>query len=540
MTDPGADQTAQFIRLAGTTFDPPQGGDDDRETLAGAYSIVQFTRPLTADDRARLTGRYGLTLTHYVPDLAYLESVPTRAVGPLRDDEIVRAVVPYRPEFKVSPSLGRTDLRTHGTEDDEDRVRIDLFPDADPSVVVAALEQSGAAIATVNDDRSIGGDLHILTTLGQNADSRVTAIARLPEVRWIETVAKHVEDNVFASSTIQSGANNNPAIWNMNLHGEGQVIGIIDSGPLDINHCFFRDPANNTPGLAHRKVLQIRNAAGTAAGGHATFTAGNAAGDDFNNPGSAARRGGAWAARLVVGNNADIPNPNSMLAELTAAAAMGAVIHTNSWHDDTGNAATYNQTAADVDTFIWNNEDHLVFGSGGNVGEEQGPPGTAKNAVCVNAAQAAPNQMNFGDGNDGPTADLRRKPDLMAVGCGIQSATVGTACGTGPRSACATSYATPHAAAAAALVRQYFTEGYYPTGTAQPHHAFEPSGALLKSVLIASATNMTGVAGYPSDREGWGLIQLTNSLFFPGGPNNLRVWDTRNANGLSTGQVIEH
>ena len=65
---------------------------------------------------------------------------------------------------------------------------------------------------------------------------------------------------------------------------------------------------------------------------------------------------------------------------------MGATIHTNSWHDDTagaGNPATYNQTAADVDTFTWNNEDHLVLGSAGNNGEEQGPPGTAKNAICV-------------------------------------------------------------------------------------------------------------------------------------------------------------
>ena len=98
---------------------------------------------------------------------------------------------------------------------------------------------------------------------------------------------------------------------------------------------------------------------------------------------------------------------------------MGAVIHTNSWHDNTagaGKPATYNQTAADVDTFTWNNEDHLVLGSAGNTGEEQGPPGTAKNAICVGAAQADPNEMNFGDGNAGPTADGRNKPDLDGVG----------------------------------------------------------------------------------------------------------------------------
>jgi hypothetical protein len=31
----------------------------------------------------------------------------------------------------------------------------------------------------------------------------------------------------------------------------------------------------------------------------------------------------------------------------------------------------------------------------GNNGEEQGPPGTAKNAICVGATQADPNEMNW-------------------------------------------------------------------------------------------------------------------------------------------------
>src|SRR6185369_16474475 len=98
-------------------------------------------------------------------------------------------------------------------------------------------------------------------------------------------------------------------------HGEGQIIGMIDSSPVDIAHCFFQDPVNNTPGPAHRKVLQIRNGNGLASTFHATFVAGCAAGDDFNTPGAAARRGGAWAARLVSGTRADVAD-NSLLSEL--------------------------------------------------------------------------------------------------------------------------------------------------------------------------------------------------------------------------------
>ena len=101
---------------------------------------------------------------------------------------------------------------------------------------------------------------------------------------------------------------------------------------------------------------------------------------------------------------------------------MARRFHTNSWHDDTngkGKPAKYNQHAADVDEFTWNNEDHLVLGSAGNTDEQQGPPGTAKNAICVCAALADPNEMSIGDGNPGPTIDGRLKPDLTGVGCGI-------------------------------------------------------------------------------------------------------------------------
>jgi len=84
---------------------------------------------------------------------------------------------------------------------------------------------------------------------------------------------------------------------------------------------------NNTPGLAHRKVLQIRNASGTAAVATHVHER-QRAGDDFNNPGTHNRRGGAWAARLVCGNNNDIRDA-SMLAELSSA-LYGRFIHSNS------------------------------------------------------------------------------------------------------------------------------------------------------------------------------------------------------------------
>ncbi|MCA9300050.1 MAG: hypothetical protein KDA28_13350 [Phycisphaerales bacterium] len=47
----------------------------------------------------------------------------------------------------------------------------------------------------------------------------------------------------------------------------------------------------------------------------------------------------------------------------------------------------------------------------------------------------------------------------------------------------------------AALVRQFYVDGYYPTGVATPGDGFDPSGPLVKATLINSAVDMTGVSG---------------------------------------------
>lgn len=85
------------------------------------------------------------------------------------------------------------------------------------------------------------------------------------------------------------------------------MIGVIDDGPAALAHCYFRDAPDNTPGPQHRKVLQVRNGSQQAGRAHATFVAGCAAGDQLGAPpGTAPDRGGAWAARLVLGNFNDM------------------------------------------------------------------------------------------------------------------------------------------------------------------------------------------------------------------------------------------
>ena len=149
------------------------------------------------------------------------------------------------------------------------------------------------------------------------------------------------------------------------------------------------------------------------------------------------------------------------------------------------------------------------------------------------APEAAGLHDNIADFSSfGPTLDGRVKPDIVAPGELIASASVGGYCEV--RRVSGTSMSAPLVAGAAVLVQQYFVEGRYslqdgrggatlgsgngPALTA-PERGFRPSGALLKAVLLNGAQEMRGLTEsrlplepVPSYRQGWGRADLSRSL----------------------------
>ena len=98
--------------------------------------------------------------------------------------------------------------------------------------------------------------------------------------------------------------------------------------------------------------------------------------------------------------------------------------------------------------------------------------------------------------------------------------------------------AAPACAASAALVRQYYLEGYYPSGTPNPSNSISPSGALVKATLLLSTRDMTNVSGYPNYNEGWGRICLDDALYFSG--DSRKLWIDDYKIGLDTGDSVKY
>ena len=149
----------------------------------------------------------------------------------------------------------------------------------------------------------------------------------------------------------------------------------------------------------------------------------------------------------------------------------------------------------------------------------------------------------------GPTRDGRIKPDLV----GPARVLAGDINLDGNASTCditsqeGTSWASPSIAGAAALVRQYFTDGFYPTGTRKAGDALAPSAALLKATLIAAArplrwrhdivlNDLVDALPTPSHEQGWGFPVLDDALYFDGEARRTRVVDVPLSKGLAAGQ----
>ena len=400
------------------------------------------------------------------------------------------------------------------------------------------------------------------------------ALGRMDGLVWADVQPPVRLRNDASAWRCQSGQVGHRPIFEGGLDGTGQVVGVMDTG-LDVDSCSFTDPHRGLPALnddsgtqvddAHRKVAAVdfywsadwpEPADGSWDDhGHGTHVAGSVAGDGGELGLHDGADGMAPGARLVIQDGgftvddcADLPGlgcPVRPLGPMLEQAwRQGVRIHTNSWGDEENLVPhnRYTERTADVDRFVWEHPEMVVLFAAGNAGpadDTVGSPATGKNVVAVGATlhgDAEPPCV-AGFSSRGFTHDGRIKPDVVAPGTTVRSAASDRSIDTGncdTTSLSGTSMACPTVAGLAALVRQYFVDGFYPLGEAGSGPGFQPSAALVRAVLVASAVDLTTlgcdqVEPAPSRDQGWGLVQLDRALHLAGGDRRLLVLDRRDA-----------
>jgi Subtilase family len=527
-------------RLAATLNLPPEAIPGTERQLW----IVQFADDPDLETITRFRDDYSLQLAAGLTSLTFVESMTAATADRVRRESQVRACIPYWSELK----LARSSLLPAEEIAGERLLRLGLVEDASESLL-QKLDLLG--FQAVGEATPYPGGFLFRVMVGEAGDPK--ALLLLNEVEWVEDVRGYLPTNASSSAVVQGGgAGGSRPIWDQDLHGEGQIIGILDEGVPDMAHDFFRDPDHPVPGPTHRKALAIRASEERLPSVHATGVCGCAAGDDVGARGAHPDRGGAWAAKLVYTDIFHpLPDEGSVDAALKESFARGARVHNMSASEaiaDPTLPAPYTADSASWDHELWFNEYLLLVGVMSNTPNcdpdaegFSGAPGTAKNPLSVSGTRDFPNQDTFFTGVSG-TGDGRRKPDLVAVGDNVRTSDLtippDAPPNTPPNTAafstsCGTSLAAPHVAAAAALVCQYFQEGFYPSGKSTGDRV-TASSALLKAVLL-NATVPPSTFLYPTDEAGWGRLELDKTLHFEGDKLVLQVKDVPHLWGFDSG-----
>ncbi len=519
-----------------------------------------------------------LSFLEKIPDNGFLVKATSRGLARLMSLEGFRSVLKYEPQDKIDPALLSGTWR-------------------EPVVIEALLARGESPASLVEETRS----QFFLGMLGHEEEGiRLRWLVQSESLAEFSRKLASRDEVVLVSPFFLPGVLNDDSIWviqsydtankrnyalsatlfNHGLLGQGEIAGVSDSG-LDNDMCYFSYGENGYAEASYpslpaagpldlsKKVIGYAVLPGASAydnnatcGGpvqfHGTHTSGSVVGDNFMNIASQSSAGHdtgdgmAPMAKLYFQDAGD--DTSGCLTGLAndygdifgQAYNAGVRVHSNSWGSSSG--GQYTTEASEVDRFLYDNEDFSLFFAAGNSGPFTGTidsPASAKNCVAVGSV------VSGSIGSDavsdfssrGPAADGRVKPDIMAPGESIVSAS-GTISSSdrncGFKWLSGTSMATPTAAGGAVLLRNYFTEGFYPRGEADQADSFSPSSSLIKAALIAGAMDVGG-ADIPNVMEGWGRVNLDRFAFFRNDDRDtLRpaAYDVRNEAGLTDGEEM--
>ncbi|NLI97169.1 S8 family serine peptidase [bacterium] len=504
----------------------------------GTY-LVHFDGPIYTHERRALE-QQGVIIDGYLPNYTYIVRMEKSALNDVKQVSGVDWVGDYQPGYKICPDFNLSDKAPQ-------KLVVVLYAGTDAEVIRSTVESLGG---TMLEWQSSEWSTLVHINL---APEKIPGLVTIPDVKWVEPFRVMYLHNGQAQWVMQTWDDGNRKIWDKGIKGQGQIGSTLDSG-IRTSHNFFRDPSKAITDFGdfptHRKIIAYQKPAVDDPdnpvisfgdeNGHGTHTAGSMLGNDVPAGGSSPNIGMAPEAKIFFldggGSSGGIIHAVSLEYSLSLPyngnSAGGARVISNSWGNQTTRA--YDASCKEADQTMWNRSDYLVCFSAGNTdqGPYTGSPGNAKDVLCIGACRNGVIANNASAvGSSGPTADGRIRPDVVAPGEGVTSS-VNTS-DDAEQSYDGTSMSSPIAAGNALLIRQYFTDGWYPSGAPQNGQKFTPSAALLKAMMINSVETDFAAFTVPAGKIGWGRPMLDNVLYFAGDTRKLAVVDFDE--GLETG-----
>jgi len=411
-------------------------------------------------------------------------------------------------------SLLGSNLRIQGWRDDSGPLQMIHFIDRDQNI----LTQDIADIVELSLEDAIKWDEGRYEGILKTTE--LISLVQQPSLNSLRFNPQFTIDNNQAASHMKT--NSMKIYFTSDLDGANQTVAVADSG-LDDDHGDF--------GSRIVGNFDVINDGSTADkwSGHGTHVSCTVLGDGTRGGYTGvAPESNLYFQAMENDNTGNFQSP-SLNSLLNSAYNAGARIHTNSWGSSGSNLfGKYTSESQDVDDRAnyydryYNGAEGLVIlfaaGNDGSDPDTVSPPATAKNVITVGMHQSrysgAPDTIMSGSSR-GPVDDGRIKPDILAPGGYVRSCKAQEASDTGGSSwsnswyleYTGTSMATPNAAGASAMIRQYLEEIALRDS---------PQGALVKALLILGAEDI-GTRDIPNNDEGWGRINLRNSLAPPDG-----------------------
>ncbi len=569
-------------------FNPVNGIPDISSQLRASSDnnvyVIQFVGPVK-QEWVKTAENYGAHVYTSIAKYGIIAKMSPDAANAVKAMPEVAWVGAYEPAYKIT-SDADINSDTKGT------FEVWVFDKSTLQSLADELSAHGVTVLSIQSKS-------IIISVEQN---KLPTIASLSEVQTIEKYNAKETMDLQADRVIHVREMWYPAYTGISTKyiGEGQVVGIQDTGldeggKMDLSN--DEGPNDLTKGPLGERIVRYKDQGGSsdpdgenigvAHGSHCCgLIAGNGysfeaqfgySTDDYNWD-HAESVGSAPGAKLSVdgivsssGNGYGLsPNANYWDTEQND----GAYIYTNSWGSQS--PGDYGNEANDVDDKTHSDNGRLFFFAASNAGPQRdtlSPESQGKNGICVAASRnlrpdqfdaSNPNTITDFSSRGGTYSDTRIKPDLAAPGTADLSLYArgewdyhqNNDGGNNPEEykgvdqydwsnrapgqdghpdyqwMQGTSMATPVAAGSAAVVRQYLID----------HEGINnPNSQLIKALMINGARRLPNI-NYPGYDQGWGLINVKNSLM-PDPPTKVEyaedsmsstgTWDAATDGGMS-------